>query len=94
MLPNQLTLVGNIEEMICNIYKTDKLTNIAGMDQKYLIKGKNIYAWQGKLLEKSRRLNPEFDFLKCFDECLFCSDEVMYFTVPNPRNLTGKSGFI
>lgn len=74
-----LDFINEIEEKIRSIYSTEDLKSLSGTNSDYIVNGKQIFQWYCQIVEKSKKLNPDFNFQKCFDDLCICSDEVIYF---------------
>lgn len=74
-------LIWEYQRSIIDIYKEHDLTSIRGLDAKYEINGRQVIMWHSEATRKcSVKHNGQFDYLKNFDDLLFCSDELLYFT--------------
>jgi hypothetical protein len=80
MTEYRASIIHQLQDEINVIYKDEQLESIAGLNQSYMINGKQVLAWHGQIATKSKPLNPNFNFIQSFDDCAICFDEVMYFT--------------
>jgi hypothetical protein len=73
-------LILEYQRSINDIYKEHGLTSIRGLDDKYEINGRQVIMWHSKATHKFAKRNQQFNYFKNFDDILFCSDELLYFT--------------
>jgi hypothetical protein len=74
-------LVGEFQSAIVGIYRQEGLTCLRGIDNEYLLNGRKIVKWYFDVTEgPACRGTRRFDYNKNFDDLLFCSDELLYFT--------------
>ena len=60
------------------IYNEQDLKSLRSID--YTLNGRNILEWYYKSVDKvERHKQSDFDYHKCLDDILFCSDELMFF---------------
>lgn len=74
-------LIWEYQRSIIDLYKEHNLTSLRGLDHKYEINGRQIIMWHSEVTRKcSVKHNGQFNYFKNFDDLLFCSDELLYFT--------------
>ncbi|ALM50282.1 hypothetical protein AMR72_16160 [Flavobacterium psychrophilum] len=83
-------IIEEIQDTIKNIYKTENITVLSGMDMEFkLPNGKQVLVWNSEVISnvykyqrnKGIDLNStNFQFQKNLDNLLFNSDEIAYFT--------------
>jgi len=74
-------LIWEYQRSIIDIYKEHDLTSLRGLEDKYEINGRQIIMWHSEATRKcSVKHNGQFNYFKNFDDLLFCSDELLYFT--------------
>lgn len=74
-------LIWEYQRSIIDLYKEHGLTSLRGLDDKYEINGRQIIMWHSEVTRKcSVKHNGQFNYFKNFDDLLFCSDELLYFT--------------
>lgn len=80
MIQNE-RLINEIQDTIVDIYHQQKLNNLSGLDESYIIDGKPLLVWYYDTIRKSSlKLNGIVDYNKIIDDILFCCDELLYFT--------------
>ncbi len=74
-------LIWEYQRSIIDLYKEQGLTSLRGLYDKYEINGRQIIIWHSEATRKcSVKYNGQFDYLKNFDDLIFCSNELLYFT--------------
>ncbi len=74
-------LIWEYQRSIIEIYNEHQLTSLRGLDGEYKVNGRQIMEWYKKAIEKSETKNiGKFNYCKNFDDIIFCSDELLYFT--------------
>jgi hypothetical protein len=74
-------LLWKFQETIIEIYNEFGINSLRGINAEYSLNGKQIIVWYHDVTRKSSCQNHEvFNYIKNFDDLLFCSDELLYFT--------------
>lgn len=74
-------LINEYQDSIVGIYNQYNLTSLSGLNLEFSINGKQIVVWHSNATRKaSIKFNNQFDYYRNFDDLLFCSDELLYFT--------------
>lgn len=74
-------LIWEYQRRIVEIYKNEDLTCLSGFDNTYQLNGKNILVWHSDVTRKCAvKYGGHFDYFQNFDDLVFCSQELMYFT--------------
>lgn len=74
-------LIWDYHKLHQEIYLQYGLTSLSGLDQDFLLNGRNLLEWHHAVTRKcSVKYNGQFYHLKNFDDILFCSEELLYFT--------------
>jgi hypothetical protein len=74
-------LIWEYQRTIIDVYKTEGLTSLKGLDESYTINGRQILTWHSEATRKCKiKFNGQFNYFENFDDLLFCSDELLYFT--------------
>ncbi len=74
-------LIYEFQDSIIEVYKQQNLTSLSGLDLEYIVNGKQIVKWHSDVTDKaSLKYNGQFNYWENFDDILFCSEELMYFT--------------
>lgn len=74
-------LLLEYQKAIVDIYVAENLTSLRGLDENYIINGNQIITWHSETVRRGRiKFKGRFDYMENFDDLLFCSDELMYFT--------------
>ena len=76
------------DEIICeyhrlhqNMYVEHELTSLSGLHIELLLNGRNLLMWHHDATRKcSIKYNGQFNHMKNFDDILFCSEELLYYT--------------
>jgi len=77
---NNQDLIWKLQDRINDICDNEKLSCLRGIDNKYLVNGRQIIMWYTNSTRKcSIKYSNCFDYSKNFDDLLICSDELMYF---------------
>ena len=67
--------------LVSKVYEEQGLNCLSGLDSMYLLNGKPLLRWHNDVTRKCAVKNyGHFGFSKNFDDILFCSDELLYFT--------------
>jgi hypothetical protein len=72
--------ICNYQEAIIGIYREQQLTCLSGLDQKFLLNGRNILSWHLEVVSKAAQSNRSFQYNKNMDDIFFCSVELLFFT--------------
>ena len=74
-------LIWEYQRSIIDIYKQYELTSLSGLEGKFEVSGRQIITWHSEATRKSSiKHSGQFSYFKNFDDLLFCSDELLYFT--------------
>lgn len=74
-------LIWEYQRAIIGIYKTEGLTSLRGLDDSYTVNGRQIIVWHSEAIKKCEiKFSRQFNYFENFDDLLFCSDELLYFT--------------
>lgn len=74
-------LLWTYQDAVIEIYKEYQLTSLRGLNSEFIVKKKQIVAWHSDVTNKSSIKNSEvFNYYQNFDDLLFCSDKLLYFT--------------
>ncbi|MDD5360560.1 MAG: Cthe_2314 family HEPN domain-containing protein [Ignavibacteria bacterium] len=74
-------ILKNYEKAIIEIYHEKKLTCLRGLNQDFIHQGIQIMQYYYAIEARIRKSNKsDFDYKAIFDELVFLSDEIMYFT--------------
>lgn len=75
-------IIWDFQRAVINIYKEKELKSLAGSgpQREYDVNGRQIIAWYFNVVRKGQSKFKDFNFHKCFDDLIFCSDEILYFT--------------
>jgi hypothetical protein len=73
-------LIWNYQEAIVRTYREQELTCLGGLDNSFLLNGRNILAWHLDVVQKAAQRNSQFQYNKNMDDIYFCSDELLFFT--------------
>lgn len=78
---NNLGFLQDYEAAIIDIYKENGLTTLRGLDDAYIVNGKNVAIWHTQVTKVAEsKYGNEFPYWRNFKDLLFCSDELLYFT--------------
>lgn len=73
-------LIWDFQREIIQVYQDYNLTNLAGLDREFILNGRNIQLWYYETISRIEKRNSEFNFNRCFEDLIFCSDEILFFT--------------
>ncbi len=74
-------LIIEIQAATVDIYHQQRLNNISGLDESYIINGKPLLVWYYDTIRKSSLKQIGIvNYEKIIDDLLFCCDELLYFT--------------
>jgi len=79
-IDNRHKLIWDFQGEIVEIYKSSNLINLAGLDRKFILNDRNILKWYFDTIGSIKNKSSDFDFNRCFEDLVFCSDEIIYFT--------------
>lgn len=71
-------LLFELENAIVETYNETGLKSLRSVD--YTLNGRNIRSEYLKAINIRKKCQLDFNYIKCLDDLLFCSDELMYFT--------------
>jgi len=77
---NRHKLIWDFQKEIIKVYEENDLTNLSGLHRDFILNGKNILKWYYEAIETKNARDPNFDFHRCFDDLIFCSDEILFYT--------------
>lgn len=78
---NHEDLMWEFQRGIIEVYKNHELTSLRGLEDDYMVNGRQIISWHSDVVRDARIIyRKQFDFIKNFDDMISCSDEIMYFT--------------
>ncbi len=78
---NPEDLIWEYHRLHQQIYLDYGLTNLSGLNMEFMLNGRQLWEWHSDATRKcSVKYNGQFYHLKNFDDILFCSDELLYFT--------------
>jgi hypothetical protein len=72
--------IWDFQQAVIDIYKEKELKSLAGPNREFDVNGRQIIQWYFNIVRKGRLKFKDFNFHECFDDLIFCSDEVLYFT--------------
>lgn len=74
-------LIWQYHRLHQKIYDEHGLTSLSGLNNEYILNGKNLLMWHHESTRKcSVKYSNQFNHMKNFDDILFCSEELLYFT--------------
>lgn len=74
-------LLVKFQRKIVDIYRKYELNCLRGLDDDYMINDKSIHIYFNDVIRRNAVKNNNGNFYaKIFDDILFCSDELLYFT--------------
>lgn len=74
-------LIWEYHKLHQKMYDEHGLTSLSGLNNEFLLNGRNLLTWHHDATQKcSVKYNGQFDHMKNFDDILFCSEELLYFT--------------
>ena len=73
-------IVWDYQKAIIEVYKEQDLKSLAGLNQEFVVNGQQMLTRFYQVTRKGRIKFKEVDFPKLFDDIVFCSDEILYFT--------------
>jgi len=79
-IDNKHKLIWDFQKEIVEIYKSRDLINLSGLDREFILNGRNILQWYFETIGNIKTKPSNFDFNRCFEDLMFCSDEIIYFT--------------
>lgn len=79
-IDNRHKLIWDFQKEIIKVYKSENLSNLSGLDREYKLNDKNIFQWFFDTIGSKQNKNSDFDFNRCFEDIIFCSDEILFFT--------------
>jgi hypothetical protein len=79
MKPDEL--IWEYHKLHQKIYADYGLTSLSGLNNEFKLNGRELLVWHGEATRKcSVKYNGQFYHMKNFDDLLFCSEELLYFT--------------
>jgi len=72
--------IWDFQDVINVVYKEQELKSLAGLNKEFLVNERQIVGWYFNVVRKGRIKFKDFNFHKCFDDLIFCSDEILHFT--------------
>jgi hypothetical protein len=76
--PNDL--IDEYQDAIINIYEVERLTCLSGLDNNFILNGKNILVWHYDVMSKAPRHSDTAHYTTNMDDIFWCSCELLYFT--------------
>lgn len=74
-------LIWKYQNAIVDIYDQENLSSLDLIDNNFVIYGRQIYNWYSEITGKNTSIYGEqFNYFKNFDDIIFCSSELLYFT--------------
>ncbi|MEO8088128.1 MAG: Cthe_2314 family HEPN domain-containing protein [Bacteroidota bacterium] len=76
-------LIRDIQESVLEIYNEHDLECLRGLksEDEFILNGRQIILWYSEITQKSTlKHQHSYDYLKNFDDLIFLSDEILYFT--------------
>ena len=74
----QEQIIADYQKLIYDIYQKEKLTSLKGLNNEFLVNGRNIVEWHAVITRKGRcKYYKSFDFIQNFDDLVLCSDEII-----------------
>ncbi|MCP4550724.1 MAG: hypothetical protein GY834_01515 [Bacteroidetes bacterium] len=73
-------LIWDFQNEIIKVYKENELTNLSGLNRDFILNDRNILKWYYDTINSEWKKDSNFDFHRCFEDLIFCSDEILYFT--------------
>ncbi len=78
---NRKELIHELNSEIYEIYEENSLLPLRGLDDSYMLNGKQLLMWYFDATKHcSSKINEHFNYFNNIDDLLFCSDEIIYFT--------------
>jgi hypothetical protein len=68
------------ENCIRAVSDENRIWCLAGRPRNWMVNGKQIATWYTQVAQRARQVNSDFDYMGCFDDLVFISDEIYYFT--------------
>lgn len=72
--------IWDFQRAVVEIYKEEELKSLSGPNREFEVNGRQIVQWYFDVIRKGQIKYKDFKFHECFDDLLFCSDEILYFT--------------
>jgi hypothetical protein len=76
----RLTAIDVFQNAINDVYKEHKLQCLRGQNHEYIVRNRQIVQWFFDVVSKGQQTYTKVNFHEVFDDLIFCSDEIMYFT--------------
>lgn len=73
-------LIAECQDAIVKVYKEQGLTSLSGLDDKFILNGKNILAWHLEVISMAPKQNDLVHYTKNMDDIFWCSSQLLYFT--------------
>lgn len=80
MTTDRRDIILEFHRAIIDIYKEHELKNLAGVNNDFMLNGRQIVQWHSDIVRKGMcKYSEVFNFFQNFDDLRFCCDESMYF---------------
>ncbi|MEI2759099.1 MAG: Cthe_2314 family HEPN domain-containing protein [Bacteroidia bacterium] len=74
-------IIWEFHKLHQKMYDEHGLTSLTGLNREYRLQGRNLLMWHSEATRKcSLKYSNRYYFSKNFDDILFCSEEILYFT--------------